>query len=98
MSVTLVSTLIINLLPFRQAAREILDLAASHVKPGISTDEIDEIVHKATVERGGYPSPLNYRGYPKSVCTWVILVSARSIVTLCPAQVCQRSYLSWNSR
>jgi len=54
-----------------KAAREILDLAASHVKPGISTDEIDEIVHNATIERGGYPSPLNYRGFPKSVCTSV---------------------------
>ncbi|KAF9792375.1 peptidase M24, structural domain-containing protein [Thelephora terrestris] len=55
----------------KEAAREILDLAASHVKPGISTDEIDEIVHDATVARGGYPSPLNYRGFPKSVCTSV---------------------------
>jgi len=52
-----------------KAAREILDLAASHAKPGTSTDEIDEIVHNATIERGGYPSPLNYRGFPKSVCT-----------------------------
>lgn len=48
--------------------REILDLAASHVKPGVTTDFIDEVVHNATIERGAYPSPLNYRGYPKSVC------------------------------
>ena len=52
-----------------QIAREILDLAAQHVKPGITTDEIDEIVHQATIERGAYPSPLNYRNFPKSVCT-----------------------------
>ncbi|KAH6918612.1 peptidase M24, structural domain-containing protein [Coprinopsis sp. MPI-PUGE-AT-0042] len=51
--------------------REILDLAASHVKPGITTDEIDEIVHNATIERNAYPSPLNYRNFPKSVCTSV---------------------------
>ncbi|KAF8921336.1 peptidase M24, structural domain-containing protein [Mucidula mucida] len=51
--------------------REILDLAASHVKPGITTDEIDEIVHNATIERNSYPSPLNYRNYPKSTCTSV---------------------------
>ncbi|KAJ8520430.1 hypothetical protein ONZ45_g2783 [Pleurotus djamor] len=50
-------------------AREVLDLAASHVRPGITTDEIDEIVHNACIERNSYPSPLNYRGFPKSVCT-----------------------------
>jgi len=49
--------------------REILDIAASHVRPGITTDEIDEIVHNATIERNAYPSPLNYRNFPKSVCT-----------------------------
>jgi len=52
-------------------AREILDIAASHVRPGITTDEIDEIVHNATIERNAYPSPLNYRNFPKSVCTSV---------------------------
>ncbi|TFK76476.1 methionine aminopeptidase [Pluteus cervinus] len=52
-------------------SREVLDLAASHVRPGITTDEIDEIVHNATIERGAYPSPLNYKGFPKSVCTSV---------------------------
>ncbi|KAK7054923.1 Methionine aminopeptidase 1 [Paramarasmius palmivorus] len=42
-------------------AREVLDIAASHIRPGISTDEIDEIVHNACIERNSYPSPLNYR-------------------------------------
>ena len=51
-----------------QLGREILDIAAAHVKPGVTTDFIDEVVHNATIERGAYPSPLNYRGYPKSVC------------------------------
>ncbi len=60
---------------FRQLGREILDLAASHVKPGITTDEIDEIVHNATIERNSYPSPLNYRNYPKSTCTYVTDIS-----------------------
>ncbi|KAH9946189.1 methionine aminopeptidase [Epithele typhae] len=50
-------------------SREILDLAAAAIRPGITTDELDEIVHNASIERGGYPSPLNYRNYPKSVCT-----------------------------
>ncbi|KAG6897804.1 Methionine aminopeptidase 1 [Termitomyces sp. T32_za158] len=56
-----------------QLAREVLDLAASHVRPGITTDELDEIVHNATIERNAYPSPLNYRNFPKSVCTYVNL-------------------------
>lgn len=52
-------------------SREILDLAGSHVKPGITTDELDAIVHEATIVRNAYPSPLNYRCFPKSVCTSV---------------------------
>ncbi|KDQ26789.1 hypothetical protein PLEOSDRAFT_1077617 [Pleurotus ostreatus PC15] len=51
--------------------REVLDLAASHIRPGVTTDEIDEVVHNACIERNSYPSPLNYRGFPKSVCTSV---------------------------
>ncbi|SJL00363.1 related to methionine aminopeptidase [Armillaria ostoyae] len=50
-------------------AREVLDIAASHAKPGVTTDELDEIVHNACIERNAYPSPLNYRNFPKSVCT-----------------------------
>ena len=53
------------------AAAEILTLAGEIVRPGVTTDEIDVFVHDATIERGGYPSPLNYHGYPKSVCTSV---------------------------
>lgn len=40
-----------------------------HVKPGVSTEEINTIVHEFIVAHGAYPSPLNYRGFPKSVCT-----------------------------
>lgn len=53
------------------AAAEILLRAGDVVRPGITTDEIDRVVHDLSVEAGGYPSPLNYRGYPKSVCTSV---------------------------
>ncbi|KAL5637036.1 hypothetical protein ACGC1H_000867 [Rhizoctonia solani] len=49
-------------------SREILDIAAAAIRPGITTDEIDAIVHEETIKRGGYPSPLNYREFPKSVC------------------------------
>ena len=53
------------------AAARILRLAGAFVKPGLSTDDIDAYVHELTIKEGGYPSPLNYRGFPKSVCTSV---------------------------
>lgn len=37
----------------------------------VRTDEIDRIVHDATMEAGAYPAPYNYHGFPKSVCTSV---------------------------
>ncbi|RWR87511.1 methionine aminopeptidase 1A [Cinnamomum micranthum f. kanehirae] len=52
-------------------AREVLDAAARVIKPGVTTDEIDEVVHEATIAAGGYPSPLNYHFFPKSCCTSV---------------------------
>jgi len=52
-------------------AAEILARAGEIVKPGITTDEINTFVHNYTVQHGAYPSPLNYHGYPKSVCTSV---------------------------
>mmetsp|Transcript_80593 Transcript_80593/g.121099 ORF Transcript_80593/g.121099 Transcript_80593/m.121099 type:complete len:412 (+) Transcript_80593:174-1409(+) len=52
-------------------AREVLDLAGRAVAVGVTTDEIDTIVHEATVKAGAYPSPLNYHGFPKSCCTSV---------------------------
>ncbi|SAM01724.1 hypothetical protein [Absidia glauca] len=51
--------------------REVLDIGAAAIRPGITTDEIDRIIHEATIERGAYPSPLNYYKFPKSVCTSV---------------------------
>ncbi|KAG5538606.1 hypothetical protein RHGRI_019241 [Rhododendron griersonianum] len=50
-------------------AREVLDAAARVVRPGVTTDEIDDVVHEATIAAGGYPSPLNYHFFPKSCCT-----------------------------
>jgi len=52
-------------------AAEVLTVTADAVTVGITTDELDAICHQATIERGAYPSPLNYHGYPKSVCTSV---------------------------
>jgi len=52
-------------------AREVLDIGGRAVAVGVTTDQIDEAVHKACIERGAYPSPLKYRLFPKSVCTSV---------------------------
>ncbi|HET7754852.1 MAG TPA: type I methionyl aminopeptidase [Anaeromyxobacteraceae bacterium] len=54
-----------------RAAAEVLAEGAKVLRPGITTDEIDAIVHDACIARGGYPSPLNYHGFPKSLCTSV---------------------------
>ena len=51
--------------------REVLDVAGKALRPGVTTDEIDRIVHEACIERDCYPSPLNYYNFPKSVCTSV---------------------------
>ncbi|KAI1844982.1 hypothetical protein JX266_008775 [Neoarthrinium moseri] len=50
-------------------AREVLDITAAEIRPGITTDYLDEICHNACVERDSYPSPLNYNHFPKSLCT-----------------------------
>ncbi len=44
-------------------------LAGEHCKPGVSTDEIDRVVHEFLCDHGAYPSTLGYKGYPKSCCT-----------------------------
>ncbi|GAA5951553.1 hypothetical protein JCM8115_005175 [Rhodotorula mucilaginosa] len=49
--------------------REVLDIAASHIRPGITTLELDRIVHEECVKRDAYPSPLGYHKFPRSVCT-----------------------------
>jgi methionyl aminopeptidase len=56
----------------RQAGRlaaELLDFITPYVKPGVATDELDRLCHNFTVERGGISAPLNYRGFPRSICT-----------------------------
>lgn len=46
-----------------------LDLVERSIKEGMSTEEINKIVHEYTIAQGGIPAPLNYEGFPKSVCT-----------------------------
>ena len=52
-------------------AAEVLQLVSEHVRPGITTEELDVIAHEACIARNAYPSPLNYHGYPKAICTSV---------------------------
>lgn len=52
-------------------AAETLDMIAAHVRPGISTGEIDRLCHDFMVGRGAVPATLGYRGYTKSSCTSV---------------------------
>lgn len=54
-----------------QFGREILDIAAKKIAPGVTTLELDAIVHEETIKRGAYPSPLGYGKFPRSVCTYV---------------------------
>ena len=49
----------------------VLDHVAEHIRAGMSTAEIDRLVYDFTVQHGGIPAPLNYEGFPKSVCTSV---------------------------
>jgi len=52
-----------------RVASEVLRLAGEFLQPGITTDDVDAYVHDLFIERGAYPSTLNYHGYPKSLCT-----------------------------
>ncbi len=51
-----------------QVTARILDEVGEIVRPGISTEEINTFVHRRTTDLGAIPSPLNYKGFPKSVC------------------------------
>lgn len=63
-----------DLLGIKEAAKintAVLDLVASVICEGTTTEEINTLVHNKTIELGGIPAPLNYNGFPKSVCTSV---------------------------
>ena len=49
----------------------VLDEVANRIREGMSTEEINRIVHDFTIKHGGIPAPLNYEGFPKSCCTSV---------------------------
>lgn len=51
-------------------AAEVLDMISTYVKPGVTTNELDKICHDYIVDKQqAIPAPLNYRGFPKSICT-----------------------------
>ena len=52
-------------------AAETLDYIAEFVRPGVTTDELDRLCHEYTLAGGALPAPLNYRGFPKTICTSV---------------------------
>ena len=54
-----------------QMAAETLLKVGEMIRPGMTTDDINRFVHEDTIRQGAYPAPLNYQGFPKSVCTSV---------------------------
>lgn len=50
-------------------ASQVLDMIGPHVTPGVTTGELDRICHEYIVAHRAVPAPLNYRGFPKSICT-----------------------------
>ena len=54
-----------------QLAAQVLDFITPHVVPGVKTDELNTLCHNYIIEHNAVPAPLNYRGFPKSICTSV---------------------------
>ncbi|CAI2717904.1 type I methionyl aminopeptidase [Nitrospina watsonii] len=54
-----------------QLAAEVLVMIEPYIKPGVTTDELNRICHDYIIKKGAIPAPLNYRGFPKSICTSV---------------------------
>lgn len=54
-----------------QLSAQILDMLEEFVRPGVTTLELNDIAHEFTLRNGAIPAPLNYRGFPRSICTSV---------------------------
>ena len=65
--------------PAGQLAYQLLEMVSGHIKPGVSTLELNDLVHEYTLKCGGISAPLNYRGFPKSICTSVNQVVCHGI-------------------
>ena len=62
-----------------QLASRVLDYITPLIKPGITTGKINDLCHEFIIENGAIPAPLNYRGFPKSVCTSINQVVCHGI-------------------
>ncbi|MEQ9564289.1 MAG: M24 family metallopeptidase, partial [Pseudomonadales bacterium] len=63
-----------------QLAAEVLEMIEEHVQPGVSTAELDRICHDHIVNKqGAIPAPLNYKVFPKSICTSINQVICHGI-------------------
>jgi len=62
-------------------AAQTLEYIESFVVPGVSTEELNQLCHDFIIKNGAYPSPLNYHGFPKSVCTSLNEVICHGIPT-----------------
>ncbi len=60
-------------------AASVLEMIGEHVQPGVTTEELDRICHQYITDHGATPAPLNYRGFPKSVCISVNQVICHGI-------------------
>ena len=50
-------------------AADVLEMIEPHIKEGVTTDELNQICHDYALEKGAYSAPLDYHGFPKSICT-----------------------------
>lgn len=60
-------------------AAETLDMITGHVVPGVTTEELDRLCHLFITKNGAIPAPLNYKGFPKSICTSINQVVCHGI-------------------
>ncbi|KAF9810247.1 hypothetical protein SFRURICE_011450 [Spodoptera frugiperda] len=67
-------------------AASILQRIEEFIQPGVTTDDVDELAHKLCIQAGAYPSPLQYNGFPKSICTSVNNVVVHGIPDLRPLE------------
>mgnify|MGYP000987459190 CR=1 FL=1 len=54
-----------------KVAADILDFIKEYIKPGVTTDYLNDLCHNKIIDKGAIPAPLNYKGFPKSICTSV---------------------------
>jgi methionyl aminopeptidase len=62
-------------------ARQVLDYACNIAEAGMTTDDVDKLAHEEMIRLGVFPSPINYRGFPKSICTSVNEIACHGIPT-----------------